>query len=241
MCSSTATVSSTVSISIFALPVWGDCRVLWNVCIFLLCDHQIFLFFFMDSPILKEVFCPKTAVIDQRCCSLLLRWASMWLARWFSGAVNFTADGSSWPVSPLTDGPIRLGTVCQACQAEEWEETESKAASKTKPWWTDLNRLPHRGGGGKHGKCIWMDEKKGGRSRRLKKARAQTKIDERQRNPVWRRIISVQIVDRKQCLFLPIQRISEVRICRYLVFWALKKANGPNRSVKTACRQDCWD
>lgn len=30
--------------------------------------------------------------------------------------------------------------------------------------------------------------------------------------------------------------MSEVRICRYLVFWALKKANGPSRRVKAACR-----
>lgn len=43
-------------------------------------------------------------------------------------------------------------------------------------------------------------------------------MDERQRNPVWRRIIFDQILDRKQGLILPIQRMSEVRICRYLVF-----------------------
>lgn len=37
-------------------------------------------------------------------------------------------------------------------------------------------------------------------------------------------------------MFSPIQRIREVRIWRYLVFWALKKVNGPRRSVKTVCR-----
>lgn len=37
---------------------------------------------------------------------------------------------------------------------------------------------------------------------------------------------------------LPIQRISEVRICRYLVFWALKKVKGPNKRVKTLCRTE---
>lgn len=44
-----------------------------------------------------------------------------------------------------------------------------------------------------------------------------------------------QTLDRKQRLFLPIQRMSEVRICRYLVFWALKKAKGPSMRVKTPC------
>lgn len=31
--------------------------------------------------------------------------------------------------------------------------------------------------------------------------------------------------------------MSEVRICRYLVFWALKKVKGPNRRVKMLCRK----
>ena len=30
--------------------------------------------------------------------------------------------------------------------------------------------------------------------------------------------------------------MSEVRIWRYLVFWALKKVKGPSRRVKTVCR-----
>ena len=38
-------------------------------------------------------------------------------------------------------------------------------------------------------------------------------------------------------LFLPIQRMSEVRIWRYLVFWALKKVKGPMKRVKTDCRK----
>lgn len=31
--------------------------------------------------------------------------------------------------------------------------------------------------------------------------------------------------------------MSEVRIWRYLVFWALKKVKGPNRRVKMLCKR----
>lgn len=38
-------------------------------------------------------------------------------------------------------------------------------------------------------------------------------------------------------LFLPIQRMSDVSIWRYLVFWALKNVKGPSRRVKTLCKK----
>ena len=38
-------------------------------------------------------------------------------------------------------------------------------------------------------------------------------------------------------MFSPIQRMSEVRICRYLVFWALKKVKGPSSRVNAAWGQ----
>lgn len=39
-------------------------------------------------------------------------------------------------------------------------------------------------------------------------------------------------VQRQRAWLLPIQRMTEVRIWRYLVFWAVKKVKGPNSSVK---------
>ena len=38
-------------------------------------------------------------------------------------------------------------------------------------------------------------------------------------------------------MFSPIQRMSEVRICRYLVFWALKKVKEPSSKVNAAWEQ----
>lgn len=32
--------------------------------------------------------------------------------------------------------------------------------------------------------------------------------------------------------------MTEVRICRYLVFWALKKVKGPNMSVNAHCKKE---
>ena len=37
--------------------------------------------------------------------------------------------------------------------------------------------------------------------------------------------------------YLPIHLIKEVKICRYFVFWTLKKVNGPNVTAKIACKQ----
>lgn len=70
--------------------------------------------------------------------------------------------------------------------------------------------------------------KRGGRSRRPKKAKSTNKDGGWKEEPAGR-LTGLAANS-------PIQRMSEVRICRYLVFWALKKANGPSRRVKAACR-----
>lgn len=55
----------------------------------------------------------------------------------------------------MSDGPIKLGTGCQACQAEEWEEMGIKDTEQDRTMMDGPEHSSHTGEGGR-------DERNGG-------------------------------------------------------------------------------
>lgn len=58
-------------------------------------------------------------------------------------------DGLFFARRPVSDGPIKLGTACQARQAEEWEEMGIKDTEQNQAVMDGPDHGGHKGKGGK--------------------------------------------------------------------------------------------